>query len=61
MVSVWGVDEHGELYYRISGNGNAFRQVVYRALGEEKGDFFFDRYLILLFTDEDAALSARWV
>ena len=37
-------------------NENAFRQVVYRALGKEKGDFFFDRYLEYFFTDEDARL-----
>ena len=37
-------------------NENAFRQVVYRALGKEKADFFFDRYLEYFFTDEDARL-----
>ena len=35
-------------------NENAFRQVVYRALGDEKADFLFDRYLDYFFTDEDA-------
>jgi len=35
-------------------NENAFRQVVYRALGVEKADFFFDRYLDYFFTEEDA-------
>jgi len=35
-------------------NENAFRQVVYRALGMEKADYFFDRYLEYFFTDEDA-------
>lgn len=35
-------------------NENAFRQVVYRALGQEKADFLFDRYLEYFFTDEDA-------
>jgi endoglucanase len=35
-------------------NENAFRQVVYRALGKEKADFFFDRYLEYFFTDADA-------
>ena len=35
-------------------NENAFRQVVYRALGKEKADFFFDRYLEYFFTEEDA-------
>ena len=35
-------------------NENAFRQVVYRALGQEKGDFLFERYLEYFFTDEDA-------
>jgi endoglucanase len=35
-------------------NENAFRQVVFRALGKEKADFFFDRYLEYFFSDEDA-------
>jgi aryl-phospho-beta-D-glucosidase BglC (GH1 family) len=35
-------------------NENAFRQVVYRALGEEKADYLFDRYLEYFFTDVDA-------
>jgi endoglucanase len=35
-------------------NENAFRQVVCRALGKEKADFFFERYLEYFFTDEDA-------
>ena len=35
-------------------NENAFRQVVYRALGEEKADYLFDRYLEYFFTDQDA-------
>ena len=35
-------------------NENAFRQVVSRALGKEKADFFFDRYLEYFFTEEDA-------
>jgi endoglucanase len=35
-------------------NENAFRQVVYRALGKEKADFLFERYLEYFFTDEDA-------
>ena len=35
-------------------NENAFRQVVYRALGEEKADYLFDRYLEYFFTAEDA-------
>ena len=38
----------------FSANENAFRQVVYRALGQEKGDFLFERYLEYFFTDEDA-------
>ncbi len=36
------------------GNEDAFRQVVHRALGKEKADFFFERYLEYFFTDEDA-------
>jgi aryl-phospho-beta-D-glucosidase BglC (GH1 family) len=35
-------------------NEDAFRKVVYRALGNEKADFLFDRYLEYFFTDEDA-------
>jgi endoglucanase len=35
-------------------NENAFRKVVYDALGQEKGDFFFDRYLNYFFTKDDA-------
>jgi aryl-phospho-beta-D-glucosidase BglC (GH1 family) len=35
-------------------NENAFRQVVYRALGKEKADFLFERYLDYFFTDKDA-------
>ena len=35
-------------------NENAFRQVVIRALGEEKADYLFNRYLEYFFTDEDA-------
>ncbi len=35
-------------------NENAFRQVVLRALGKEKADFLFERYLEYFFTDEDA-------
>ncbi len=35
-------------------NENAFRNVVCRALGQEKADFFFDRYLEYFFTAEDA-------
>jgi endoglucanase len=35
-------------------NENAFRRVVQRALGKEKADFFFDRYLEYFFTAEDA-------
>jgi endoglucanase len=35
-------------------NENAFRQVVYRTLGEEKANFLFDRYLEYFFTDLDA-------
>ncbi len=34
-------------------NEKAFRQVVYRALGKEKADFLFDRYLEYFFTTED--------
>jgi endoglucanase len=36
-------------------NENAFRQVVYRALGREKADFLFERYLEYFFADEDAS------
>jgi endoglucanase len=36
-------------------NENAFRQVVYRALGKEKADYLFDRYLEYFFMDEDAS------
>jgi aryl-phospho-beta-D-glucosidase BglC (GH1 family) len=36
-------------------NENAFRQVVHRALGGEKADFLFERYLEYFFTDEDAS------
>jgi endoglucanase len=36
-------------------NENAFRQVVCRALGKEKAEFFFERYLEYFFTDEDAS------
>ena len=36
-------------------NENAFRQVVYRALGKKKADFLFERYLEYFFTDKDAA------
>jgi aryl-phospho-beta-D-glucosidase BglC (GH1 family) len=32
----------------------AFHQVVYRALGDEKARFLFDRYLNYFFTEEDA-------
>ncbi len=35
-------------------NENAFRQVVCRALGKEKADFLFERYLEYFFSDEDA-------
>ena len=35
-------------------NENAFRQVVYRALGPEKADFLFERYLEYFFTEQDA-------
>ena len=35
-------------------NESAFHQVVYRALGEEKANFLFDRYLEYFFTEEDA-------
>jgi aryl-phospho-beta-D-glucosidase BglC (GH1 family) len=35
-------------------NEKAFRQVVYRALGTEKANFLFDRYLEYFFTEEDA-------
>jgi len=35
-------------------NEKAFRQVVYRALGTEKADHFFDRYLEDFFTEQDA-------
>ena len=35
-------------------NENAFRYVVYRALGQEKADYLFDRYLEYFFRDEDA-------
>jgi aryl-phospho-beta-D-glucosidase BglC (GH1 family) len=35
-------------------NENAFRKVVYRALGLEKAEFFFERYLEYFFTAEDA-------
>lgn len=35
-------------------NEKAFRQVVYRALGIEKADYFFDRYLEYFFTEDDA-------
>ena len=35
-------------------NENSFRQVVYRALGKEKADFLFDRYLEYFFTAADA-------
>ncbi len=35
-------------------NENAFRQVVYRALGKEKTEFLFERYLEYFFTDKDA-------
>jgi aryl-phospho-beta-D-glucosidase BglC (GH1 family) len=35
-------------------NEDAFRQVVLRALGKEKTDFLFDRYIEYFFTEEDA-------
>ncbi len=35
-------------------NEEAFRKVVYRALGVEKADLFFDRYLENFFSEEDA-------
>ena len=35
-------------------NEDAFRRVVYRALGKEKADFLFDRYLEYFFAEEDA-------
>ena len=39
----------------------AFRQVVDRALGEEKAGYLFDRYLEYFFTDEDARFIRSWV
>ncbi len=38
----------------FSANENAFRRVVHRALGQDKADYFFDRYLEYFFTAEDA-------
>lgn len=35
-------------------NEDSFRQLVFRALGKEKADFFFDRYLEYFFGEEDA-------
>jgi endoglucanase len=35
-------------------NENAFRQVVQRALGAEKAEYFFERYLEYFFTHKDA-------
>ena len=35
-------------------NENAFRQIVRRALGAEKADYFFERYLDYFFTHKDA-------
>jgi endoglucanase len=35
-------------------NESAFRQIVYRTLGEEKAEFFFDRFLEYFFTEDDA-------
>jgi len=35
-------------------NESAFHQVVHRALGEDKANFLFDRYLEYFFTEEDA-------
>jgi endoglucanase len=39
----------------FSANEDNFRQVVQRALGKEKADFLFDRYLDYFFTEEDAS------
>src|SRR5262249_21755862 len=38
----------------FSANEEAFRQVVVRALGQDRANFFFDRYLEYFFTDADA-------
>ena len=38
----------------FSANETAFRGVVRRAIGPEKADFLFDRYLDYFFTDDDA-------
>ena len=35
-------------------NEEAFRRVVTRSLGEEKANFFFERYLEYFFGEEDA-------
>src|SRR5512141_53952 len=35
-------------------NESAFRQIVRRALGAEKADYFFERYLDYFFTHKDA-------
>jgi endoglucanase len=35
-------------------NEDAFRSIVYQALGNEKADFFFERYLEYFFTNQDA-------
>src|SRR5512146_721619 len=35
-------------------NEHAFRQVILRALGDEKSSFLFDRYLEYFFTEDDA-------
>jgi endoglucanase len=36
-------------------NESAFRAAIQRILGDEKADYFFDRYLAYFFTDQDAA------
>ncbi len=39
----------------FAANEESFRQVITRALGKEKAEFLFDRYLEYFFSDEDAA------
>jgi len=37
----------------FAANESAFRNTVFKALGSEKGNYFFDRYLEYFFTEED--------
>jgi hypothetical protein len=52
------MDEYGELNYCYPGHECEHREAMRTVLGDEKYEFFFDKFLEYFFTEEDAKFFA---